>query len=69
MDQRQSGGRGGQTITLKQIIGRCGVYNGAVKGLPFHSTMTFVRARLRVRAQCNLYVERQAFNIGTKGRC
>lgn len=27
--------RGGQTITLKQIIGQCVVCNGAVKGLSF----------------------------------
>lgn len=39
--------RGGQTITLKQIIGQCVVCNGAVKGLPFFSsTMAFVCACL-----------------------
>lgn len=41
-DQRQSGGGREQTITPKQIIGQCWVYNGYVKGLHFHNTMAFM---------------------------
>lgn len=44
--------RGGQTITLKQIIGQCGVYNGAVKGLPFHSTIVCVCGCVCADATC-----------------
>lgn len=35
-------GKGGQTITLKQIIGQHWLYNGAVRGLPYRYTMVCV---------------------------
>lgn len=45
-------GKGGQTITLKQIIGQHWLYNGAVRGLPYRNTMVFVRARAYVHMLC-----------------
>lgn len=41
-DERWSVGKGGQTITLKQIIGQHWLYNGAVRGLPYRYTMVCV---------------------------
>lgn len=50
--ERQSVGKGDQTITLKQIIGQHWLYNGAVRGLPYRCTMVCGRTHAYVHMLC-----------------